>query len=601
MTTNPPITKYRQYTKSNIESFKRKIDETDFTGVLQCNDAQKAFTMYHKQYLNVYEAWFPIKTVKSNYRTRKPWLTTAIKNSIRHKNTLYKKSLKRPSLQNISCYKEYKSLLNMLIKRCEKAYYEEQFRMNTNNLKRSWALIKNIIYKHRNKNVSTRFKFDGEAVSDKKRIAEEFNKFYVNVGLSLANKLPNSDVCPTSFIRESNMHSMGITAVTTEELFQIFRNLKDSSTGCDDIAACIVKSTFECNIDILLHIFNLSILNGIFPDELKLAKVIPLFKSGDTMLTNNYRPVSILPLFSKVLEKLMYDRLLSFVKKYQLLYKYQFGFREYHGTDIALTVLTDKIMSAFDEGDIVLGVFLDLSKAFDTVNHEILLMKLHKYGIRGLAYKWFSTYLSNRQQYVSFNGNDSQPQVIKCGVPQGSILGPLLFLLYVNDIANASSVLFMILFADDTNVFVQGKNINKMFNTMNGELQKLAEWMCINKLSLSVKKTEYIIFSLKRISVSEKQIVLNGIPIERVKMFKFLGGLIDEHLTWDQHVLFIKKKLLKGWEFFIKQNVFWMPPRYWHFAIHSLTLIWFIVLKYGEALVRKICSHCLPYRSELFA
>ena len=168
-------------------------------------------------------------------------------------------------------------------------------------------------------------------------------------------------------------------------------------------------------------------------------------------------------------------------------------------------------------------------------------MKLHKYGIRGLAYKWFSTYLSNRQQYVSFNGNDSQPQVIKCGVPQGSILGPLLFLLYVNDIANVSSVLFMILFADDTNVFVQGKNINKMFNTMNGELQKLAEWMCINKLSLNVKKTEYIMFSLKRISVSEKQIVLNGIPIERVKMFKFLGGLIDEHLTWDQHVLFIKK------------------------------------------------------------
>ena len=161
--------------------------------------------------------------------------------------------------------------------------------------------------------MSTRFKFDGEVVSDKKRIAEEFNKFYVNVGLSLANKLPNSDICPTSFIRESNMLSMGITAaVATEELFQIFRNLKDPSAGCDDIATCIVKSTFECSIDILLHIFNLSILNGIFPDELKLAKVITLFKSGDIMLTNNYMPVSILPLFYKVLEKLMYDRLLSF-------------------------------------------------------------------------------------------------------------------------------------------------------------------------------------------------------------------------------------------------------------------------------------------------
>ena len=173
MPTSPPITKYRQYINSNIESFKRKIGETDFTGVLQCNDAQKAFTMYHKQYLNVYEACFPIKTVKSNYRTRKPCLTTAIKNSIWHKNVLYKKSHKRPSLQNTSCYKEYKSLLNMLIKRCEKAY-EEQFKLNTNNLKRSRALIKNIINKHGNKNVSTRFKFGGEVASDKKRIAEEF-------------------------------------------------------------------------------------------------------------------------------------------------------------------------------------------------------------------------------------------------------------------------------------------------------------------------------------------------------------------------------------------------------------------------------------------
>ena len=133
------------------------------------------------------------------------------------------------------------------------------------------------------------------------------------------------------------------------------------------------------------------------------------------MLTNNYRPVSILPLFSKVLEKLMYDRLLSLVKKCQLLYKYQFGVREYHGTNIALTVLTDKIMSAFDEGDIVLGVFLDLSKTFDTINHDILVMKLHKYGIRGIAYKWFSSYLCIRLQYVSFNGNDSQLQSLNVG------------------------------------------------------------------------------------------------------------------------------------------------------------------------------------------
>ena len=228
-------------------------------------------------------------------------------------------------------------------------------------------------------------------------------------------------------------------------------------------------------------------------------------------------------------------------------------------------------MSAFDEEDMVLGSFLDLSKAFDTANHEILLMKLHNYCIRGLAYEWFSSYLGNRQQYAPFNGNDSQPQVIKCGLPQGSIISPLLVLLYVNDIANVSSVLSMILFTDDTNVFVQGKNINEMLNIMNGELRKLAEWMCINKLSLNVNK------------LSIWYLVWQEFLYLRIKLFKFLGVSIDEHLTWDQHVLFIKKnKIANVWEFFIKRNVFWMLPRYWHFTMHSFTFTWCIVLKYGK-------------------
>ena len=191
-----------------------------------------------------------------------------------------------------------------------------------------------------------------------------------------------------------------------------------------------------------------------------------------------------------ILKKMMHNRILAFINKHNLLYKFQFGFRGKHGTDIALIVLVDKIMSAFNDGEMVLGVFLDLSKAFDTVDHDILLNKLDTYGSRGTAHDWFRSYLFQRKQFVVFNGPTSHESTIKCGVPQGSILGPLLFLLYINDMVNASAVLFSLLFADDTNVFVTGKNQSNLMESLNTELKKLIEWMHVNKLSLNIKKTK---------------------------------------------------------------------------------------------------------------
>ena len=242
----------------------------------------------------------------------------------------------------------------------------------------------------------------------------------------------------------------------------------------------------------------------------------------------------------------MYSRILSFFNKHNLFYKYQFGFRERHGTDIALIVLIDKIMSALNEGDYVFGLFLDLSKAFDTVDHNILLMKLYKYGIRGVAHDWIKSYLEERKQYVSFNKHDSSTMDIKCGVPQGSILGPLLFLIYVNDLSNVSSILFTLLFADDTNVFVTWKNLSTLFTTMNGELVRLSEWMNVNKLSLNMKKTKYMLFCTKNPKVILNDIVLNCEILEKVEHFKFLGVHIDSKLNRSYHIQCIRKKMSKG-------------------------------------------------------
>lgn len=349
-------------------------------------------------------------------------------------------------------------------------------------------------------------------------------------------------------MQQSNPNSIYLQKIEKSEIEKIIKSLKNASAGFDDILAKIVKSTYHLFIDPLTHVLNLSVENGFFPDEMKLAKIIPLHKSGDTMNICNYRPVSILPLFSKILERVIYNRLIEFVNKNNLLYKFQFGFRKNHSANMALITLIDKIASAIDKGDIVVGLFLDLKKAFDCVNHKILLNKLFHYGIRGLAYNWFKDYLDQRKQYVNLQYYESSKAVIKCGVPQGSILGPLLFLLYVNDIANISKILLPLIFADDTNLFLQGKSVNETIDIMNSEMVKVVKWLQVNKLLLNLDKTHYIIFhsNKKKINVHHSGIKINNQDVEFVNSTKFIGVILDEKLTWEKHILMIKSKIAKG-------------------------------------------------------
>ena len=225
------------------------------------------------------------------------------------------------------------------------------------------------------------------------------------------------------------------------------------------------------------------------------------------MLFNSYQPISLLPFFSKLFEWLMYNRLIDFIEKHHLLYQFQFGFRKNHSTFMALVILLEKVTEALDNSEFAICILIDFRKAFDTVEHNILLQKLYHYGFRGNALQWFNSYLSNRQQYVNYNNTSSDMKLITCGIPQGSILGPLLFLLYINDIASVSSILFSILLADDTKLFYSSQKLQELSAVVNNELSKMIEWLNANRLSLNIDKT-HLWYSDPRV---KKKIVLPSI------------------------------------------------------------------------------------------
>ena len=320
----------------------------------------------------------------------------------------------------------------------------------------------------------------------------------------------------------------------------------NKSPGHDEISFNVVKQVFQHIHKPLKHIFKLSLSKGIFPDELKIAKVTPIFKAGERSTLWNYRPISVLPCFSKILKKIMFSRLYQYLLSNNMLYKKQFGFQKATSTVHAIIELADQLHESFNENKFTIGVFIDLSKAFDTVNHKILLEKLNHYGIKGNNLKWFTSYLSKRKQFSMFNESEKSE---KCGIPQGSVLGPLLFLLYVNDLNQVSAILEPIMFADDTNLFYSHKNINSLFNTVNEELIKINSWFQANKLFLNADKTKYTFFHKiivrDNIPLKLPKLEINETTIKRVDFIKFLGVLIDDNLTWRKHIHEIEIKMSK--------------------------------------------------------
>ena len=299
----------------------------------------------------------------------------------------------------------------------------------------------------------------------------------------------------------------------------------------------------------MTNLFNSSIGMGIFPSEWKIARVVPLHMKGSRSVLDNYRPISILPVISKIFEKILYEQLYEYFTTNNLLSEQQFGFRRFHSTSTALLDCTDEWYVNMHRGIYNLVVFLDLKKAFDTVNHDILLAKLELYGIKNTPLMLFKSYLSDRSQQCQVNGELSTLKYLKYGVPQGSILSPLLFLIYINDLPNCLQHSTVRMFADDTNITVSGKSIKEAEVAVNADLNNIREWLLSNRLSLNLVKTEYLLIgSRHNINTLEEQpsVFIGDEPIKGVQVTKTLGVKIDQFLTWDSHIDQISKKISSG-------------------------------------------------------
>ena len=486
------------------------------------------------------------------------------------KNTLHKKAIINPTLYN-EHYKKYRNIFNSLIRISKQKCTDENFRKHAKSPKRTWDLLKETTFGDKSFNNISEINANGELKSTPKDISEEFNNFFTNIGQSISNNVTPTLTNPESYINDFDPSKTKFNLGNTGQIhvMDIIKSFESkASLDIDGVSLKLIKFiAYEISCP-LSQIFNLSLEKGIFPENLKSSRTVPIFKCGDPKLCDNYRPISLVCTISKILEKMVHTNLINHLEINDLLYKHQYGFLKGRSTEQNLLHVVNFISNALNSGNFCIGIFLDLKKAFDVCSHSILLKKLKKLGVDGIALDWFTSYLSNRKQRVDINGHLSNEKFINISVLQGSILGPTLFLCYINDLFTVTN-LATFLFADDTSCLAEHNNLPDLINFVNTELQKIANWFRSNKMAVNISKTKFIIFRTKgkKIDISDTPVLFNNndinghqdpkniFKLERVfleninpdhQTYKLLGVHFDEYLNFDKHSSYICAKLSRS-------------------------------------------------------
>ena len=505
----------------------------------------------------------PIKTevVSDGNVFTAPWMNVKLCKYVRKSKKLFKKYKQSHTDKDLRRYRTYRNVLNRLKKFEKKEFYSNLFKKYTNDTRAMWNILNSLI---RNRNqtsdiVSITDCNTKTTVTDPLQICTEFNNHFANAGKNVqdALKKPTSDSLKHVKYCEKSLQSI----VTNEtEVERIIMSLKSKiSSGHDKFSNVFLKKVALSIRYPLMLCCNKSFAEGVVPNKMKIAKIIPLHKKGSAQLCDNYRPISLLPTMSKVIEKIVYRRVTEHLSVNDILYYRQYGFRANHSTTDAVCDLVSEILQGFDKEMSCLSVMIDLRKAFDSCDHSLMLKKLEKMGIRGDLLRWFTSYLSARTQYVSIANSSSDINNISVGVPQGSLLGVLLFVIQINDLHSALKYSQCILYADDTTIFVIGRNIKCMIAKIQEDLKYLETWLVNNRLCLNTDKTKVMLFS-KRIHHEDINITLSGVCLELVNEFKLLGIWLDTRLAFEIHAQKLYATLLQMNYLCVKMSKFVPVP-----------------------------------------
>ena len=550
--------------EKSIEKFSNAVHASNLMNKINTDifgDPSETYAVIETELNAKIEEFLPTKTVKFNkYKHKKTaWVTNGLLQSMRTRDNLYRrwKSRDQDSVDYLilkSRFEFYSEYTNKLIKQVKVAHYQKEFEKFKGDIKKTWKTINTILNRNRKvNNFPDHIICKSGKLENLQDIVNEFNDYFCNIGKELAQKIPNSRRTYNQFLNKQITSNFSFSTVDADLISKVLNSFKPkTSKGTDGISMKLLKSISHIMLEPLKILVNQSLMTSKFPSNLKLAKILPLIKKPNNFNIDNFRPISLLPSISKIIEKCVFLQIYEYFERHELLYASQYGYRKNHSTETACLELVDKLFQQLDEGKSPFCVFIDLSKAFDTINHEILLAKLRYYGLDNDAVNWFQSYLTGRKQYVEIEGHKSSIKDISTGVPQGSTLGPLLFIIYMNDINDVSPLLKTILFADDTSL----SSVISLFPTgprqkslaINLELEKVTDWLRANKLSLNVKKTKYMVFRFSQTqngALPKLDLKMDGVIIEKVKTFKFLGITISETLSWKPHLDITAKKISK--------------------------------------------------------
>ena len=504
--------RFRLENEGNIEKFKVAISSINWDILTGFADINIATSYFIKTVNDIYCKCFPLMLKKiSRKRNCKPWLTPEILKHVKYKSIRFKKC--KLGLMSEADNRRVRNFVNGVVRKAKVKYLKSRFQGSMGDMRKTWNHIRKLVSFGDGKHTIDEINVNDSVISNHGDIARCFNDYFCSVASTIDNSLPVSDLNPLSYI-DYNAHSLFFDPVTINEIISTVMSLKNTKSKLNSISVKILKLCSPFLSYPLSLIINKSLHFGVFPDILKDACVVPIFKKGDKSDMKNYRPISILPLFSKVIEKCVARRLESFMSRFSVMCSNQYGFRKGLSTIDAIVNYSEYICRNLEEHNHVIGVFIDYSKAFDTVNHRILLSKLEAYGVRGVTLNWLRSYLDGRRQCVRVGNSYSDYKSVSIGVPQGSVLGPLLFTLYVNDFANISRNLKTVLFADDTTVSAAGPNFGELCFVLNTELEAVNSWSISNRLSLNTEKTGAVLFSNRFHDVDpEIMIFMNGVEL----------------------------------------------------------------------------------------